>query len=62
MAESASATIAATLLPSGNYQYSMTLSDTGSTTIGTFWFAWVPGEDFLDLMPSSMTAPADGQP
>ena len=47
MAESASATITAT--PDGeNWQYSIKLVDTGSTTVGTFWFAWVPGEDFLD--------------
>ena len=58
MAESASATIAATQLSSAQYQYTITLDDTGSTTIGTFWFAWVPGEDFLDNSPSSVTAPA----
>ena len=58
MAESASATIAATQLSSGEYQYTITLDDTGSTPIGTFWFSWVPGEDFLDSSPSSITAPS----
>ena len=62
MGESASATIAATHLPSGDYQYTITLDDTGSTPIGTFWFGWVPGEDFLDPAPSSMTAPAGWTP
>jgi hypothetical protein len=41
MAESASATIAATQLASGEYQYTLNLNDTGTTTIGTFWFAWI---------------------
>ena len=45
-------------LPSGDTQYTVTLDDIGSTTIDTFWFAWVPGQDFLDSMPSSVTAPA----
>ncbi len=58
MAERASATITAAQLPSGDTQYTVTLDDTGSTTIDTFWFAWVPGQDFLDSMPSSVTAPA----
>jgi hypothetical protein len=58
MSESASATITAIPLPSGDTQYTITLDDTGSTTIGTFWFGWVPGEDFLDTTPSSVTAPA----
>ena len=58
MGESASATITATQLGPSTYQYTVMLDDTGSTTIGTFWFAWVPGEDFLDTKPSSVTAPA----
>jgi hypothetical protein len=60
MAESASATIAATQLASGDYEYTITLDDTGYTTIGTFWFAWIPFpfEDFLASSPSSEAAPA----
>ena len=60
MGESASATIAASQLGPSSYQYSVTLDDTGSTTIGTFWFGWVPvpNEDLLDTKPSSVTAPA----
>jgi hypothetical protein len=60
MAETASATITAT--PDGeNWQYSIKLIDTGSTTVGTFWFAWVPGEDFLDTSPGSITSPTGWQ-
>jgi hypothetical protein len=60
MAETASATITAT--PDGeDWQYSVKLVDTGSTTVGTFWFAWVPGEDFLDTSPSGITSPTGWQ-
>ena len=57
MAESASATIAVNQLDASHWQYTVTLQDTGSTSIGTFWFAWVPGEDFLASSPGSITAP-----
>jgi Ca2+-binding RTX toxin-like protein len=57
MAESASALIAVSQLGS-DWQYTITLDDTGSTPIGTFWFAWVPGEDFLASSPSSVFNPS----
>jgi hypothetical protein len=40
-----------------NYDYTITLNNTGSTTIETFWFAWVPGEDFLPSNPITVQAP-----
>jgi hypothetical protein len=45
---------------SGNptYNYDITLTNTGSTKIGTFWFAWLPGEDFLPTFPVSAGSPA----
>lgn len=42
----------------GLYDYSLTLNNTGTTTIGTFWFAWVPGGDFLNPIPTGVTQPA----
>src|SRR5690348_1462874 len=39
------------------YHYDITLTDTGTTDIGTFWFAWVPGQDFLPSRPSTTTNP-----
>ena len=42
----------------GVYDYSLTLNNTGTTTIGTFWFAWVPGGDFLNPVPSAASQPA----
>jgi hypothetical protein len=41
------------------YNYAMTLNDTGTTNIGTFWFAWVPGQDFLDTPPTSASDPTN---
>jgi hypothetical protein len=61
MAETASATITATQLAPAEWQYSVTLDDTGSTTVGTFWFAWVPGKDFLDTQPTNITSPSGWQ-
>jgi len=40
------------------YNYDVTVTDTGSTTIGTFWFGWVPGGDFLPSAPSAASDPA----
>lgn len=40
--------------------YAMTFSDAADATkpIGTVWFAWVPGEDFLATSPISETSPS----
>lgn len=54
----ASATL--TSQPAGpNFQYSITLNNTGTTPIGTFWFGWIPHYDFLPSLP---TVPAASQP
>jgi len=39
------------------YRYSIDLQNTGTTTIGTFWYAWVPGEDFLPTSPTNIQSP-----
>jgi hypothetical protein len=40
----------------GSYNYNITLNNTGSVNIGTFWFAWLPsGQDYLYTMPSAVT-------
>jgi Hint domain len=57
MAEQASATITANQLGPTLWQYSLTLVDSGSTTVGTFWFAWIPGQDYLATLPTSVTSP-----
>jgi hypothetical protein len=56
--EMAQATFTATQLGPASWQYDLTLNDTGTTNIGTFWFAWVPGEDFLPTSPTNVLSPA----
>ena len=55
--EAASATISSVELSPTSWQYSLTLNDTGTTDLGTFWFAWVPGKDFMPTMPSGIDDP-----
>jgi hypothetical protein len=49
-----------TVSTSPNFTYAMTIKDASDATepIGTVWFAWVPGEDFLTTSPLSETSPA----
>jgi fermentation-respiration switch protein FrsA (DUF1100 family) len=54
----ATATITGTEISPGEYNYSITLNNTGTTTIGTYWFGWVPGEGFLTSTPTSVVSPA----
>ncbi|MGA3044564.1 MAG: PEP-CTERM sorting domain-containing protein [Bryobacteraceae bacterium] len=55
---SASATFTDTEVSPGVYQYDLTLDNTGTTNIGTFWFAWVPGEGFMTTAPTDIQAPS----
>src|SRR5262245_8136357 len=46
--------------PAGpNFNYTITLANASSSNsgIGTFWYAWVPGEDFLATSPLSVSPP-----
>jgi hypothetical protein len=54
----ATATYTDTQPTPGVYDYEFTLSNTGSTAIGTFWFSWIPGRGFMTAMPSAVTSPA----
>ena len=56
----ATATYTATQTSPGLYTYSLTLNNTGTTNIGTFWFSWVPGAGYLSPIPNSasITSPA----
>ena len=51
---SATYTAAASKSTPGTYDYSLTLNNLGTTTIGTFWFAWIPGGDFLNPAPTNI--------
>lgn len=39
------------------YHYDITVTDTGTTNVGTFWFGWIPDEDFLPSVPSAVSNP-----
>jgi hypothetical protein len=54
----ATATYTDSVVSPGVYQYDLTLDNTGTTTIGTFWFSWIPGAGFLSATPTSIESPA----
>jgi len=43
----------------GLYDYTLTLKDTGSTTVGSLWYAWVPGTFYLPHTPNSVSPAAN---
>ncbi len=42
----------------GVFQYNIDVKDSGTTNIGTLWYGWVPGEDFLGTSPTNLEAPS----
>jgi hypothetical protein len=40
-----------------DYTITLTNSSTSNVPIGTFWFSWVPGQDFMTNRPISETTP-----
>lgn len=49
---SISAHAALTYTGTSTYTYTITLFNNGNTSIGTFWFAWIPGQNFLVADPT----------
>jgi hypothetical protein len=43
--------------PTPVFNYNITLTDTGATDIGTFWFSWVPNNDLLPSAPQTVSPP-----
>jgi hypothetical protein len=41
-----------------SYEYSVSLTNTGDTPVGTLWFGWFPSYDQLTAHPTSITSPA----
>src|SRR5712692_9275440 len=43
----------------GGYNYTITLNNTAASTspIGTFWYSWIPRQDFLPSTPTSVQPP-----
>lgn len=42
----------------GEFEYTITLNNVGSTPIETFWNAWVPGKDFMAVSPTDIVSPS----
>lgn len=40
-----------------NFDYNITLNNIGSSNIGTFWYSWIPGENFMGAIPTNVVAP-----
>jgi hypothetical protein len=53
----ATATFTDSMISPGEYQYDLTLNNTGTTTIGTFWFSWIPGAGFMSASPTDVQSP-----
>ena len=59
-AETATATISsAPVSGTADFDYTILLKNTGTTTIGTFWFSWIPGQDYMATAPISTSPPAN---
>jgi len=52
----ASATLS-TNQTSAPFNYTVTLHNTGTTNIGSFWLGWIFGEDFLPTTPTNILKP-----
>jgi hypothetical protein len=54
----ATASYTDTPLGSGEFQYNITLQNTGAAPIGVYWFSWVPGAGFLSATPTNVMSPS----
>jgi hypothetical protein len=53
----ATSTIQSTQLGPNAWEYALTLTNTGTTPIGTFWYGWIPGYDLLPTAPTQIKSP-----
>ena len=60
-AELASASALFQQIDASTFRYNIDLKDTGTTAIGTLWYAWVPGADFLGSSPTNLVSPPAGR-
>jgi Dockerin type I domain len=56
-AELASGVMLFQQINASTFRYNIDLKDTGTTAIGTLWYSWVPGEDFLGSSPTNLVSP-----
>lgn len=53
-----SAVVTNTAFNGSVYSYTISVNNTGTTPIGTLWFAWIPGQNYLTSTPIAITSPA----
>ena len=41
-----------------SYNYDITIHNTGTTSIDALWYSWIPGYDFMTVLPTNMSGPA----
>ena len=54
----ATASYTDTQLGPDEFQYNITLNNTGSSPIGVYWFSWIPGAGFLSAKPTDVMSPS----
>jgi hypothetical protein len=59
-AETATGTISQSSLGGGEFQYNLSVTNTSTdgSDIGTFWYSWIPGKDFMEVKPTNITFPS----
>lgn len=55
--EAATAQMTSADLGNGVFEYTITLTNTGTSNLETFWYAWVPGENLMPVSPTSIQSP-----
>jgi hypothetical protein len=55
----ATAQVSDTALGGGEFDYTIVLNNVGTGPVGTFWFSWIPGEDFMGTSPTDIVSPTN---
>lgn len=54
---SATASMSSTQIAPGEFNYQITVNDTGTTPIDAFWFSWIVGAGFMPAVPTNVMSP-----
>jgi len=57
--DAASAQISDVSLGGGEFDYTIKLTNNGTNNLETFWYSWVPGQDFMPVSPTNIVTPTD---
>ena len=56
-AESAAGALLYRKVDASTFRYDIDLQNSGTTNVGTLWYAWIPGHDFMTVAPSNIVSP-----